>query len=119
MATGGLSLFSLHLIYQDSAGPDFFCFWQYAFVDKIHKKTFPPNTFVFVNTLWAEDATLVVAVASGSWAADNGIAVVDKAAGKQVNAMLASDCIYTACHSTFLIISEPPDNRRTCQASSS
>jgi hypothetical protein len=45
----------------------------------------------YLNTLWAEDTTLVIAVASGSRATYNGIAVVGKAAGKQVNATLASD----------------------------
>ena len=45
----------------------------------------------YLNTLWAEDATLIIAIASGSRTADNGIAVVGKAAGKQVNATLASD----------------------------
>lgn len=34
---------------------------------------------------------LIIAVASGSWTTDNRIAVVGKAAGKQVNATLASD----------------------------
>ena len=45
----------------------------------------------YLNTLWAEDATLIIAIASGSRTADNGIAVVGKAAGKQVNVTLASD----------------------------
>ena len=36
--------FGLHFIYQDSVGPDFL-FWQYAFVNKIHNKTFPSDSF--------------------------------------------------------------------------
>lgn len=44
-----------------------------------------------LNSLWTKDTTLVIAVASGSRATYNGIAVVGKAAGKQVNATLASD----------------------------
>ncbi len=37
--------FGLHFIYQDPVDPDFL-FWQYTFVNKIHKKTFQRDTFV-------------------------------------------------------------------------
>ena len=40
---------------------------------------------------WSDYATLVIAIASGARTTYNGIAVVGKAAGKQVNATLASD----------------------------